>query len=368
MTFKIPAVFVAVLTAFALPSLAQTTDHSQHGQPPVRPADPHAGHQMPAPAPAASHGGHDMSPVDVTNAPKAPANARGSQTLASRVSGGVRQFDLALGVVRWEILPGIEVGAYAYNEQVPGPTIRVKPGERVRFNVVNRLPHPTTIHWHGLDVPVEQDGVHGQGLPPITAGGRHAYEFAVPNTPGAFFYHAHYEADRQQTLGLYGAFVIEGPAPADNLAAEHLVMLGEWRVDQGKTFPAMAMDGMLPNYFTLNGKSFPATETIKARVGDRLLFHLVGSGQFIHPIHIHGGAFEIVATDGHPVPPGARLKKDTVLIGPGERYGVVWTALRPGRWMLHCHINHHVTNDGAETAGPGGIVAGGMTMIIDVTG
>jgi FtsP/CotA-like multicopper oxidase with cupredoxin domain len=348
MTFKTQAVCVAICAALAASAAAQTaTDHSQHAMPP-KPVE-------------SAHGGHDMSPVDVTNAPKAPAVARGGQDLASQVVGGVRNFDLFTGVVRWEILPGIEVGAYAYNLQIPGPTIRVKPGERVRFNIANRLPAPTTIHWHGLDVPFEQDGVHGAGLPPIAPGAGHAYEFTVPDTAGTFFYHAHFDADRQQALGLYGAFVIEGPAPAPAIASEHLVMLGEWRVTDGKTYPAMQMDGMLPNYFTFNGKSYPSTDTVKARVGDRLLFRLIGSGQFIHPIHIHGGAFEIVATDGHPVPPAARLKKDTVLIGPGERYDVLWTALRPGRWMLHCHINHHTTNDGAESDG-----GGGMMMMIDV--
>jgi FtsP/CotA-like multicopper oxidase with cupredoxin domain len=118
---------------------------------------------------------------------------------------------------------------------------------------------------------------------------------------------------------------------------------------------------MLPNYFTLNGKSYPATETVKAKVGDRILFRLIGSGQFIHPIHIHGGPFQIVATDGNPVPEGVRLTKDTVLVGPGERYDVVWTAQNPGSWLLHCHINHHITNDGGEVDG-----GGGMTMIIGV--
>jgi FtsP/CotA-like multicopper oxidase with cupredoxin domain len=92
----------------------------------------------------------------------------------------------------------------------------------------------------------------------------------------------------------------------------------------------MQFGDMLPNYFTLNGKSYPATETVKAKVGDRILFRLIGSGQFIHPIHIHGGPFQIVATDGNPVPEGVRLTKDIVLVGPGERYDVVWTAQNPG--------------------------------------
>ncbi len=59
---------------------------------------------------------------------------------------------------------------------------------------------------------------------------------------------------------------------------------------------------------------------------------------FVHPMHIHGGPFEIVATDGNPVTAEARLLKDTVDVGPGERYDVIWTARKPGKWLLHCHI------------------------------
>ena len=78
-------------------------------------------------------------------------------------------------------------------------------------------------------------------------------------------------------------------------------------------------------------------------------------------MHIHGGPFTIVATDGYSVPEGARLTKDTVLIGPGERYDVVWEAREPGTWLIHCHIAHHITNDGAEVDG-----GGGLTMAISV--
>ncbi|MBM3572801.1 MAG: hypothetical protein FJX52_10675, partial [Alphaproteobacteria bacterium] len=103
------AVVVAGLIA-VVPTFAQTMGHSRHG---ARPADPHAGHAMPAAA-APAHGGHDMSPVDVTNAPRAPVSARGGQELESQLVDGVRHFDLFTGLVRWTILPDIEVGAYAY--------------------------------------------------------------------------------------------------------------------------------------------------------------------------------------------------------------------------------------------------------------
>ena len=308
-------------------------------------------------------GGHDMSPVDVSNAPAAGPEARGGQPLQPTIQDGIKEFELTTGVVRWNILPDVEVGAYAYNGQVPGPLIRVQPNERILVRVKNDLPDPTTVHWHGLILPIEQDGVPEMSQPPIEPGGEHSYEFDVPDTPGTYFYHTHFNADRQQPLGLYGALIIDDPARPADVAREHVITLGEWTVVGSETYPAMQLEDMLPNYFTFNGKSYPATEEVRAKVGDRILFRLIGSGQFIHPIHIHGGPFEIVATDGNPVPAATRLTKDTVLVGPGERYDVVWTARNTGRWLLHCHINHHVTNDGTEVHG-----GGGMTLIIDVAG
>ena len=345
------------------PKAEQAAPPGQHQQHMMMPQAPM--HEMPGMG--MEHGseaaaGHDMAPVDVSDAPAPEPDARGGELLEPTLRDGVKEFALSTGVVRWSILPDVEVGAYAYNGQVPGPLIRVEPHDRIRLRVRNDLPEATTVHWHGLVLPIEQDGVPMISHPPIEPGAEHAYEFTVPDTPGTYFYHTHLAADRQQPLGLYGTFIIDDPAGPLDVAHEQVIALGEWTVRGGETFPAMQMDGMLPNYFTFNGKSYPATETVQAKVGDRILFRLIGSGQFIHPIHIHGGPFEIVATDGYPVPEGARLTKDTVLIGPGERYDVVWTAQSPGRWLVHCHINHHVTNDGAEIDG-----GGGMTMIIDVS-
>jgi FtsP/CotA-like multicopper oxidase with cupredoxin domain len=329
----------------ASPAAAQMS-HQHHAPAQTPPAkNDHAGHGAPAKG----------------DAPMASPEARGAQPLASKTVDGVREFELVTGTVRWHILPTVMVDALAYNGQVPGPTIRVKPGEKVRIKVTNKLDEPTSVHWHGIDVPFDQEGVAGLSQKPIAPGATHTYAFTIPNTPGTFMYHTHVHADRQQALGLYGAFIIEDPKePA--YAGEYLIQMGEWRVDaDGTTQPAMQMDGMLPTHFTFNGKAFPSVETIKAKVGDRLLFRLLGTGQFIHPVHFHGAPFTISGTDGYPVPEPSRLKKDTVLIGPGERYDVEWTPTRPGKWMVHCHINHHATNhDGGDH--------GGMMMIIDVAG
>jgi manganese oxidase len=308
---------------------------------------------------AAGMGGHDMSPVDVSEAPAAGPEALGGQLLEPTLRDGVKAFVLSTGVVRWHILPDVEVGAYAYNGQVPGPTIRVRPGDRVRIKVSNALPAPTTVHWHGFILPVEQDGVPELSQPPIPPGGEHIYEFDVPDTPGTYFYHTHYNADRQQPLGLYGALIIDDPAAKPEVACEHEITLGEWTVIGSETYPAMQLDGMLPNYFTFNGKSYPATETVRAKVGDRILFRLIGSGQFIHPIHIHGGPFEVVATDGNPVPEGT--PRTRCWSAPAS--GTTSSGPRAIRASDSCiAINHHITNDGAEVEG-----GGGMTMIIDVS-
>lgn len=132
---------------------------------------------------------------------------------------------------------------------------------------------------------------------------------------------------------------------------------------EGYTFPSMFMEGALPNFFTMNGKAYPATDTIHMKVGQKILLRLVGSHtSFTHPIHTHGGPFKIVATDGNPVPETAQIEKDTVGVAPAERYDVVWTAHEPGKWLLHRHIPHHTTNNNVEEHG-----GGGMTTVIDVT-
>jgi len=317
-----------------------------------------------APGAVSPTSGMDMRPVDTSKAPASEGNARGNQPLQPTVAAdGTKEFRLTAGVVRWNILPDIQVGAYSYNGQVPGPMLRLTQGDRVRVKFTNNLPEPTSIHWHGLILDNGMDGAAGVTQEAVAPGQSFTYEF-TPEQTGSYFYHTHAATDRQQTLGLYGALIIDPKVPAPKTyTQEYTIELGEWTVQNGVNIASMNQAGMLPNFFTINGKSYPSTETVKAKLGDRIRFRFMGTGQFIHPMHIHGGPFEIVETDGNVVPPGARLTKDTVLVGPGERYDVEWTARRPGKWLLHCHINDHTTNNGKEEQG-----GGGLTMIIYVSG
>ena len=223
----------------------------------------------------------------------------------------------------------------------------------MRIVVRNELPDPTTVHWHGIEVPNAMDGVPGVTQDPIQPGETFTYEFTA-RPAGTFMYHSHFEGDIQVSAGLYAPFIIDPKkSQPDPPAVDKTLMISEWLHRDGQTFAAMPMSGMEPNFFTINGKAFPATEEITVKKGERVHLRLIGIGQFIHPMHLHGFPFEIAATDGRPVPKGARLLKDTVSVAPGERYDIEFVAAEPGRWMLHCHILHHTTNDNVE---PGGLM------------
>lgn len=292
-------------------------------------------------------------------------DARGDRELSPRIENGVKVFDLETSVIRWRILPDIDVGAFAFNGQVPGPRLRIRQGDRVRINVTNRLPESTTVHWHGLILPNAMDGPAEVTQKPIQPGEVYRYEFVAVQS-GTYFYHSHDHVDRQQALGLYGALIIDPAKPDDEVRADHeyTIQLQEWLMREGLTYPAMPMDGGQPNYFTINGRAYPETDVIRMKVGETLKVRFIGSNAgFIHPMHIHGGPFTVVARDGETLMPSARYKADTVNVGPGQRYDVIWTALKPGKWMIHCHISHHTTNNNVETKG-----GGGLMMHIEVQG
>src|SRR5512145_2742225 len=142
------------------------------------------------------------------------------------------------------------------------------------------------------------DGVPGVTQDSIEPGESFTYEF-VAKPACTFMYHSHFEGDVQVSAGLYAPFIIDPKEPESNPpAVDKTLMISESLVRNGQTYAAMPMSGMEPNYFTINGKAFPATETITVKKGERVRLRLVAIGQFVHPIHLHGVAFQIVATDG----------------------------------------------------------------------
>ncbi len=305
-----------------------------------------------------------MAPIPSAGVPDATATA-GATPLPHTVVGDTWVFQLVAKPVRWEIAPGVKITAWSYNGIVPGPTIRVPDGQKVRVEFRNDLPEPTTVHWHGIDVPNAMDGVAGLTQPAVPPGRTFSYTFTArpagrdTGTGGTFLYHSHSDEDRQVGAGLSGPFIIDPPAAAGapRYDVERVIALQEWTLMGGETLPSMQMTGMLPNWFTINGKSFPATETIKVRTGQRVLLRLIGAGQFEHPMHLHGTTFDVVAIDGHAL--DRPIERDVQPVSSGERYDLAFVAPAPGKWLFHCHIGHHMTNNGEAP--------GGLQLVLDVT-
>lgn len=277
------------------------------------------------------------------------------ERLEPEMQDGVKVFTLEAEEVQWEFIPGKAVTAWGYNGQVPGPEVWVNEGDRVRINFTNNLPVPTTVHWHGVRVPNEMDGVPGVTQDAIEPGESFVYEFdATPS--GTFWYHSHFDSARQLDMGLSGAFIIKGiDEPAYD--KDFVQLVDEWiRLPDGRNgWEGVTHAGHNQaeyNWFTINGKSFPATEDMVVNEGDQVRVRVINTGYQVHPMHLHGKRMTVVAKDGAVLP--AAYQADTVLVGPGERYDFEFVADDPGDWMFHCHILHHVTNDAVVE--PGGLM------------
>jgi manganese oxidase len=308
---------------------------------------------------AIEHGAMEhMEPLPIDGI-RAATTDRGGTPLEGVRRDGALEFTLEARPVWWNITKDQRVSAYAYNGIVPGPVIRVRNGEKVRIRFTNRLPVDTTVHWHGIDVPNAMDGVPGVTQEPIEPGGSFTYAFTArpagdPDGGGTFLYHEHVDEDRQMPMGLYGTFIIDPPrADEQKPAVDRTLVFSEWTADAetGRSRGVMQMEGMFPNFFTINGKAFPDTEPIAVRTGELVRLRLVNAGQFAHPLHLHGTSFRIVARDGHATT--ERGLRDTATLESGERADIEFRLPRRGKWLLHCHIGHHLTNDGE---GPGGLV------------
>jgi FtsP/CotA-like multicopper oxidase with cupredoxin domain len=221
------------------------------------------------------------------------------------LDGDVKVFELTCNNIEWETEPGKVFNAFAYNDLVPGPEIRVTEGDPCRFIVRNEMNQSTAIHWHGLDVSNDQDGLPFVTQPPIRPGETFTYEFVAPN-PGSHMYHSHHNSLEQVVGGLLGAFIIE---PKDRK--------NEPVVDHDLT---MILNDTLMG-FTFNGRSFPYTQPVTAKLGERIRIRYMNEGLMSHPMHLHGMPQKVIAKDGYYLP--APYYCDTVNIAPGERYDVL---------------------------------------------
>jgi manganese oxidase len=295
--------------------------------------------------------GNQASPSRAkTNSPPKPSvlmRTPDVRDLPFEMDGTTKVFRLKAAPLKQKICPFKTIDAWGYNGSSPGPTIQVTQGDRVRIHVENSLPESTSMHWHGLEVPIEQDGVPFISQKPIAPGETYTYEFTV-HQEGTFFYHAH--SAMQEMIGLIGMFIAHPPTPySPHVDHDFGIVLQEWAVLPNNSIPNTA--SMEFNWLTFNGLSAPSTTPLIARLGNRVRIRFVNLGMDHHPIHLHGNQFVITGSEGGRAPESTWYPTNTVLVGVAQAKVIEFEAKYPGAWMIHCHLPHHMMNSMTDLLG-----------------
>ena len=275
----------------------------------------------------------DYKPVVTPNNPK----------LTWKLVDGVKVFHLIAEEVNHQFAPGLMAKCWGYNGSVHGPTIEAVEGDRVRFYVTNRLPEPTTVHWHGIILPNGMDGVGGLTQRIIQPGETYKYEFTL-RQHGTFMYHPHHDEMTQMALGMMGLFIIHPRGIQQAPDRDFAIMLSEWKIAPGTLRPD-STEMTEFNVLTMNAAAYPGTDSLVVRQGERARIRFGNLGAMDHhPIHLHGYSFRVVETDGCQIAEPAQQREATVLVPAGSTRAIEFVADAPGDWALHCHMTHHVMN------------------------
>ena len=258
-----------------------------------------------------------------------------------------RVFEMAIEDTRMTLVDKQDFHTFAFNGQVPGPLIHVKEGDDITVKVMNLTSLPHTIHWHGLlqRGNWQNDGVPGVTQEAIKPGEDFTYHFiAAPS--GTMWYHCHVNVNEHVAMrGMWGPFIVDPrePLPLEKtVTRDFILMLSDWDEKWADKPGYGGVPGDVFNYFTINGKAYPDTQPLRVKKGDVLRVRLIGAGELIHSIHIHGHVFKVAFKDGHALP--APYDADTIMVGPGERYDLIFEADNPGLWMVHDHVDSHTVN------------------------
>lgn len=302
--------------------------------------------------------GMDHSQMNMQGGKQSPNLQKSdAKTVNTAVLTGT-DFDLTAMVSNQELAPGKTLPVWTYNNSVPGPEIRVKQGDTVKINLKNELPEPVTIHWHGVPVPNNMDGIPGVTQNAVQPGKSFTYEFKA-EVPGTYWYHSHQDSVNQVDRGLYGSFIVEG-SNEEKVDRDYVLMLDEWvstgmGMDIGTgmdmsgnmsgmdhsqmngTMSGMEHDMNMYDLYTMNGKSGSLVNELPVKEGDKVRLRLINAGYKPHQIHLHGHEFKVTATDGQPINIPGLMNDNAVNIGPGERYDIEFIANNPGQWLLEEH-------------------------------
>jgi manganese oxidase len=260
--------------------------------------------------------------------------------LPFQMDGGVKEFHLVAEPVRRQIVPFKTMDVWGYNGSCPGPTIQANQGDRVRIIFDNHLPESTTLHWHGLEVPMEMDGLPYIAQKPVPPGGRFVYEFTL-HQEGTYFYHSH--GAMQEMMGMIGLFILHPLKPyKPRIDHDYGIILQEWAILPNSTVPNTA--NMEFNWLTFNGLSAPSITPMIARLNSRVKIRIVNLGMDHHPLHLHGNQFVVTGTEAGRTPESTWRRENTALVGVAQARDIEFDAKYPGDWMLHCHLPHHMMN------------------------
>ncbi len=216
---------------------------------------------------------------------------------------------------------------WAYNDTVPGPTIRVQKGKPVKIEVINQLEQPTTIHWHGIRIDNSMDGVANLTQEPIPPGNSFIYRFTPPDA-GTFWYHPHNRTWEQLARGLYGSLIVEGDSVSGEFDRDYTIVADDWRLQQNgliheESFGSLhdwSHTGRLGNILTLNGKPY---ENLDVVADERIRLRFINtSNARTMRFAIDRHQPWIVALDGQPVPP-IKTQADGVSIAPAQRVDLI---------------------------------------------
>lgn len=284
-------------------------------------------------------------PPGVPHKDYTPAVVPNGSTAEYKVIDGVKVFHLIAEPLEWEVAQGFTIHTWGFNGSVPGPMIEVTEGDKVRIYVTNKLPAPTTVHWHGVLIICGMDGVAGVTQPAIPPGETYLYEFIFPDS-GTFMYHPHFDSMTQEGMGLTGMILVHKREPdvTKRPDRDFSIMLQEWNINVGTARPnTLKMDF---NVLTMNGKVMPATQPLVAELGDTVWVRYGNlSAMDHHPIHLHGYSFKIIGSDGGWAEnKSVLLPETTVLVPVGAAKVIEFLADNPGDWIFHCHMTHHTMN------------------------
>ncbi len=302
----------------------------------------------------------------------------------------VHKYTFVISIGEWNVLPDVKVKSLMINNTIPGPTIEVTEGDIVEVKVINKTPLPHTIHWHGLEVPNDQDGVPYVTQDPIEWGESFTYRF-VAKPAGTHFWHCHWSTLLHISGGMYGALIIHHKDKNKSLNGKYNVKKDitllvdsidpEWQTKmlnmmikmhkkekEEKTFSTVKeykeaikagykspyLKGIPKpeyKYHLINGHSYPLIKPIITKVGEAVRIRIINVGNIPHYFHFHGMQLLVVAVDGNTLK--SPYYVNTVPSFPGQTIDVIMRPQIKGWWAVHDHAEWGSTNNGHF---PGGTV------------